>query len=154
MAKGGARAHSGPPPDPNALRRERDGDSWVPLDPAGRQGPAPAWPLEHQSERESELWAEEWKRPQAVMWEHNGQEVEVALYVRSVVAAEQVDAPTNARTLVRQQQEALGISVPGMLRNKWRIADEPTPGQGAKPVKASAKRARQRFKVIDGGSDT
>jgi hypothetical protein len=25
MAKGGARAVSGPPPDPNALRRERDG---------------------------------------------------------------------------------------------------------------------------------
>jgi hypothetical protein len=45
------------------------------------------------------------------MWERNGQDAEVALFVRSLVAAEARDAPVAARTLVRQQQEALGLSL-------------------------------------------
>jgi hypothetical protein len=35
------------------------------------------------------VWAGEWRRPQAVMWERFGQELEVALYVRCLVRAEQ-----------------------------------------------------------------
>lgn len=58
------------------------------------------------------------------MWERNGQEHEVALYVRSLVAAERRTAPVSLRVLVRQQQEALGISMPGLLRNRWLIVGE------------------------------
>jgi hypothetical protein len=57
------------------------------------------------------------------MWERQGQALEVALFVRSLVDAESAEAPVAARTLVRQQMEALGISVPGMLRNRWRIEE-------------------------------
>jgi hypothetical protein len=101
--------------------------------------------LESVQERELALWASEWSRPQAVMWERNGQELEVALYVRSVVAAERADAPTNARTLVRQQQEALGISLPGLQRNRWRIEDTPMKASARKPTRA-------RLKVVPGGA--
>jgi hypothetical protein len=47
MPKGGARVNSGPPPDPNALRRDRpaDRDGWVVLPADGYEGPAPEWPL-------------------------------------------------------------------------------------------------------------
>jgi hypothetical protein len=45
MPKGGARTKSGPQPDPNALRRERDQGEWIELPPEGRSGPVPAWPL-------------------------------------------------------------------------------------------------------------
>lgn len=47
MPRGGARANSGPPPDPNALRRERpsDKETWRTLPAEGRQGDPPAWPL-------------------------------------------------------------------------------------------------------------
>jgi hypothetical protein len=69
------------------------------------------------------LWAARVARPQAVMWERNGQELEVALYVRSLADAEQMDASVAARTLVRQQQEALGLSLPGLARNRWRIGE-------------------------------
>jgi hypothetical protein len=110
----GGHSRSGPPSDPRALRRERDGLEWVTLPAAGRAGPAPTWPLADQTDRERTLWAREWRRPQAVVWERNGQELELALYVRSVGAAERVDATAAMRTLVRQQQEALGISVPGL----------------------------------------
>lgn len=47
MPRGGARVHSGPPPDPTALRRDRpeDKESWTTLPAEGRQGDPPAWPL-------------------------------------------------------------------------------------------------------------
>lgn len=172
MAKGGARARSGPAPDPEALRRDRADDAagWVVLPAAGRQGKTPAWPLaapmgdvtltdEEGKEtterallvevetRELEVWAGEWRRPQAVEWERNGQELEVALYVRSLVSAEDPAAKANARTLVKQQQEALGISLPGLHRNRWRIAEMPQESSGARaPV-------RSGLKVVRGGAE-
>jgi hypothetical protein len=189
--KGGARARSGPPPDPNALRRDRPGDKpWTPLPAEGRAGPPPEWPLlgvdahidtltkaagkdaaklmvvervaEQIHDRELALWAREWRRPQAVEWERNGQEVEVALYVRAVVVAERGNAATSLRNLVRQYQEALGISLPGLARNHWRIEEAkddanapPGPSsRAAKPKdKGKAKSARERFEVLDGGGE-
>jgi len=80
------------------------------------------------------------------MWERNGQELEVALYVRSLVAAEAEDASVGSRTLVRQQQEALGLSLPGLARNRWRIASvEPR-------AAAPRARTRSRLKVVPGGA--
>lgn len=141
MSKGGARARSGPPPDPNALTYNEA--EWTVLPAAGREGEAPAWPLADARQRELDIWAEEWTRPQAVMWERQGQALEVALYVRSVVAAENHDASTAARTLVKQLMEALGISVPGLLRNHWRIAEAPAaPAAGAAPATPGSSRGR------------
>ena len=145
MAQGGARGRSGPPPNPNALRRDRDTAEWVTL-PARRDGDPPAWPLASCSDREAALWAAEWSRPQACMWEANGQEVEVALYVRRLVEAEVPGSPIAAGTLVRQMQESLGLSIPGLLRNRWRIES------GAEPVAETAPgpaRSRRRLVVVD-----
>lgn len=72
------------------------------------------------------------------MWEANGQLVEVALYVRSLKDAEKPKASVAIRTLVKQQQEALGISLPGLARNRWIIA--------------STAEAAQRPMVVAGGS--
>ncbi len=102
--------------------------------------------------RETELWTEEWRRPQAIEWERNGQEVEVALYVRALVAAEAPDAKVTLRTLVKQQQEALGLSLPGLARNLWKI-EEADCDEAAEPVKPKAQGARSRFKVIDGDGE-
>jgi hypothetical protein len=81
MPRGGARVTSGPPPDPNALRRDRASDKagWTTLPAAGRAGKPPAWPLTEQTPREIRLWDDLWSRPQAVMWEKLGQEYEVAM---------------------------------------------------------------------------
>jgi hypothetical protein len=189
MASGGARARSGPPPDPDALRRDRKSDpKWITLPAEGRDGPTPEWPLsgraahipaltpagiqqikdEEQKQRlldqieseasarfsrELEIWASEWRRPQAVKWERNGQELEVALYVRALVAAEAPDAKVTLRTLVKQQQEALGLSLPGLARNHWKI--EGAEGdQELSRAEPKAKAARSRFKVIDGDGES
>lgn len=150
MSSGGARARSGPAPDPSALRRDRpsDRDGWVTLPAGGRAGDPPEWPLSGQSSREADLWVSEWKRPQAVQWEATGAVLEVALYVRRLVEAERPDAPTNLGTLVKQLMEGLGISQDGLAKRRWRIAaDELAPKRAAaKP--ASRKSARDRFKVV------
>src|SRR4051812_9777434 len=99
MASGGARPRSGPPPDPNALRRDRSTDAeWTTL-PAARSGPIPVWPLfVKPGPAEQSHWDALWRKPQAVQWEANGQEVEVALYVRSLSEAEIPGAASNLRT--------------------------------------------------------
>lgn len=144
MARG-IHGRSGPAPDPNALRRGRDGGDWVTLPAAGRQGDVPAFPLRDPLERELLLWEREWRRPQAVMWEHNGLVEQVAMYVRAFVAAENHDATAAMRVLVVRLEESLGLSIPGLARNKWVIAEAET-----EPVALSSGRAsaRQRFTVV------
>jgi len=155
MASGGARARSGPAPDPNALRRERDAGEWTILPQEGRTGATPAWPLAEQTIRESELWADLWRKPQALMWERYGQEYEVALYVRRFSEAESLDSRVNLSTLVRQMADSLGLTTPGMRANRWRIASdevaERRESSASAPSGQARKRsARDRFKVVPG----
>lgn len=101
--------------------------------------------LEDEQKRELEVWATEWKRPQAQEWERNGQELEVAIFVRTLIDAELPSARAATRTLVRQQMEALGISLPGLQRNRWRIAEMPKTEDTAKTPR------RAGLKVVKGG---
>ena len=151
MAKG-ASARSGPAPDPNALRRDRDSAEWVDLPAEGRKGKTPRFPLTKPTSREKTLWTREWKRPQAIMWERNGQELEVALYVRAVADAEKAGASANTRNLVKQLGEALGTSLPGLRINRWRIVHE-KPVETDKPSRRSSSSAKSRFRVIEGGGE-
>lgn len=149
MPKGGARARSGPAPDPNALRRERDAGEWTTLPAEGRQGDPPEWPLIVPTDRELELWSALWRKPQAVMWERLGLAYEVALYVRNLALAEIPGAPVTLATLVRQIGDSLGISVPGMRANRWRIArDELAQEREQRVDTQRGASARDRFRVI------
>lgn len=149
MAKGG-HARSGPAPDPNALRRERDQGEWIDLPADGRDGETPEWPLPDLLRAEAELWEAEWRRPQAVAWERNGQQLEVALFVRALVVSEGPKASAADRNVVQRKMSDLGLTVPGMRANRWRIVDG-TAAAPAKPKGAVRKSARERLKVIDGG---
>lgn len=154
MPKGG-HARSGPPPDPNALRRERDKGEWTMLPAAGRQGDAPVWPLLGHTEREADLWGDLWRKPQALMWERYGQEIEVALYVRNLAQVELPGSPINLGTLVRQQSDSLGLTTPGLRSNRWRIVAavpaEAVPAPSKTPPRRSS--ARDRFKVVRDDAD-
>lgn len=154
MGSGGARARSGPAPDPNALRRERDQGEWTILPASGRPGEPPAWPLVDQSEREVELWARLWAKPQALMWERLGQELEVALHVRNLALVEMPGAPVNLGTLVRQQQDSLGLTTPGLRSNRWRIPGDEVGQRRSERMPTAAparKSSRDRLRGIDGG---
>lgn len=154
MPKGGARTRSGPAPDPNALRRERDAGEWTILPAEGREGATPDWPFEEQSFREIVLWERLWRMPQALMWERYGQELEVALYVRRLAEAERPDSAVVLSTLVRQMADSLGLTTPGMRGNRWRV-DRPSEeaeelSAGSAPVAGNSARARLR--AISGGA--
>lgn len=149
MPSGGARARSGPAPDPNAIRRDRRSDqaTWLTL-PAKREGDVPAWPLTESTKREDAMWARLWATPQATQWEAQGWFDEVALYVRTFCEAAEREASPAIRTLVLRQMEGLGLSAAGMSRLRWRI--------GTETVREAPKRDRRgtidkaRFTVIPG----
>lgn len=156
MPKGGARTRSGPAPDPNALKRERDAGEWTILPAEGREGATPDWPFEEQSVREVVLWERLWRMPQALMWERYGQDFEVALYVRRLAEAERPDSAVVLSTLVRQIADSLGLTTPGMRSNRWRIdrpseeEEAPTvPGGGSVVAPTSA---RARLRAVPGGN--
>jgi hypothetical protein len=156
VSSGGARARSGPAPDRNAIRNGRAGADWIRLPASGRKGAPPAFPLSRPTARELALWAQEWRRPQAIMWEANGQELEVALYVRAVRIAEGAKAKVGDRNLVPRLQEALGLSQPGLARNHWIIdsgdpAGEAPEDGGKRPVPIST--ARERLARLREGRD-
>lgn len=154
MGKGGARVRSGPPPDPTALRRERDEGAWTVLPAEGRAGDPPRWPLLGQVDREAELWADLWRRPQALMWERHQLDYEVALYVRNLAMAELPGSPVNLSTLLRQQGDSLGLTMAGMLAHKWRVErdDQAAPVKPAAGGTARRASARNRLTVVPGGA--
>lgn len=149
MAKGG-HARSGPAPDPNALRRDRDSKEWIDLPAAGRDGPPPQWPLPDTFGDELDRWAREWRRPQAVEWERNGQELEVALFVRAVSVAEGPKATAADRNVVQRKMTDLGLTVPGLRANRWRIVHATAPPPAAKKTTRS-RSSKARLEVIQGG---
>lgn len=156
MVSGGARARSGPAPDPSALRRERDAGEWTILPAEGREGATPDWPLMDQTLRECELWAILWRKPQALMWERYGQELEVALYVRRFSEAEALESTVNLSTLVRQMADSLGLTTPGIRANRWRIAqpeEAPQPRRRAAAQTPERASARSRLTVLPGDGD-
>ncbi|WP_435849159.1 hypothetical protein [Streptomyces lavendulocolor] len=155
MPKGGARTRSGPAPDPEALRRERDAGEWTILPFEGRQGATPNWPLSEQSDREAVLWESLWCKPQALMWERYDQGLEVALYVRRLGEAEKPGSPVVLSTLVRQMADSLGLTTPGLRGNRWRIdraADERDQVDDRRDSLPAPSSARARLRAVAGGS--
>lgn len=147
MPKGGARARSGPAPSATSLRQ--NSEEWIKLPASGREAPAPAWPLSEPTGREIELWSREWRRPQAILWEAHGQEIEVALYVRRLAEAETPESPATIGVLVHRMQEALGITQSGLARHHWTI-DGAAPVSDAAPASPARRRpsSRSRLKVV------
>lgn len=157
MPRGGARAVSGPPPDPRSLRSSKAADKggWRTLPAEGRQAPAPEWPLTTASDRELDLWDDLWAKPQAVAWEDMGQELEVALFARTLAEAERADGRVDVKKMVRSYLDSLGLSVAGMNRNRWKVAPAlEEPGEAAPANTATPARrpsARDRLKVVPSG---
>lgn len=153
MASGGARVRSGPAPDPNALRRDREAGQWVTLPAEGRTGPTPEWPLTDPTARELELWQQLWRKPQALLWERNGQHHEVAMYCRRFAAAELPDAPVALGTLVRQMMDSLLLTIPAMRSARVRIAEAQEQDADATPTRRKRTSSRARLTVVRGDGD-
>jgi hypothetical protein len=121
MPSGGARARSGPAPDPNSYR-SMDKD-WVELPADGFAGQIPDFPLPDALSLEVDLWAELWQKPQAAAWDSLGLKFQVAAYVRTYLKATALDAVNGWSTVMLRMEAELGLNVPGMRANGWRISD-------------------------------
>lgn len=150
MTSGGARTRSGPPPDPGALARDRRTDAaWTVLPAEGRKGELPEWPLSKPVARELHWWAWLWSRPQATQWERLGQQVEVALYARRLTASEARNAPVALVSQVRQLADNLGLTIPGMLRLRWKLSvNEVADKRAERAAEEPTPSVRDRFRVV------
>lgn len=152
MARGGARSRSGPAPTSTdrSHKAKTDQQGWTTLPAEGRDGPMPAFPLVSPTDREMELWERLWESPQAVMWEQQAQEFEVAAYVRLLARAELPKSSSMIWAQVKQVGESLGLSVSGMQRNRWVVGTpEPEEEDTSAPVAGVASLA-ERLKAVQG----
>lgn len=146
MTRGGARTRSGPAPDPQALRRARDGKDWVTL-PTKREGPLPPWPAFMSAPTDAELamWEQLWEKPQAIVWEADKLEHTVAVYVRLFIETSKPNASAQRGTLMRQREEALLLSTSALHSARYVIATEneaaPAPARSGTARRPSAVRA-------------
>lgn len=144
MASGGRRARSGPAPDPLSRTSLVNGREFTIL-PLVHEIAAPEFPLAEKSifgmfsagemkakavdrdatdasrEAELKLWADLWKKPQAVMWDRLGLVYQVAAYVRAYVESTGPDSNSGLKTAAIRMEAELGISTSGMLQNGWVI---------------------------------
>ncbi|MHB9003994.1 MAG: hypothetical protein ACYC6C_08005 [Coriobacteriia bacterium] len=136
MPSGGARARSGPAPDPNALRRDRKNDAeWTTLPAGGFDGVIPGFPLAGASAPEIELWEILWRKPQAAMWAKLDLTYEVAAYVRAFLESVEPKAVNGLKTAVLRMAAEIGLSLPGMHSLRWKFAEnEVAAKRSARPV--------------------
>lgn len=161
---GGARSYSGPPPDPNALKRQRDGKEWTKLPSAGRLEPAPEWPaaIDPPNEDEHLKWRELWMLPQALIWEMDRAHDLVAFYVRTYLEAMKPKAGAQARMFVRQLSNDLFLAPMALAAGRYviegtaeaRAIDAAVADHAAAVANprrrgpGKAKSARERFTVV------
>lgn len=144
---------SGPPRQRDAIRHGRNGDSgWVALPAGGRRGRTPAWPLGEPTADERKAWKREWQRPQAVQWERLGWEVQVALYVKALLAVSEPNASATRMNNLLRLMDNIGLSDAGMARLRWFLADEAEAAPRA-PKRTATTSAKDRIQVIQGGAN-
>jgi hypothetical protein len=114
-------------------------DDFVTLPSEGRTDPPPEWPIADVTGNELDMWGKLWKKPQALMWEIQGLDYAVALYVRTYFEAVEPKAVSGLKTAVLRMEGELGISLPGMKSLGWQIAQsENDPNfQDVKPSKSA-----------------
>ena len=152
MTSGGARARSGPAPDPNALRRDRKDDAaWVTLPAEGFQGVVHVFPLADALTVEVELWETLWGKPQAVMWAKLGLEYEVAAYVRAFLESVEAGATSGLKTAVLRMGAEVGLSLPGMHVLRWKFDEDELGARRSEPArKSGGVSAKDRLRALNG----
>lgn len=146
MASGGARARSGPAPDPLSRTSLLKGRDWVELPAGGWTGDVPEWPFPDSPG--ASMWADVWRKPQAMMWSRLGLADQVAAYVVAYLESVAPEASAGLKTAVLRMETELGISVAGMRQNGWVIGSvEPEPDE---PPAAKAGRRTSTGTWLEG----
>jgi hypothetical protein len=122
------------------------------LPAGGREGAPPLWPGPGAATlAEQDRWARLWTTPQAVAWERMGEgtHLEVARYVRLLVAAEDPEAKPATHAQATALADRLGLTPKSMRLLLWQITpDEVAERREARP---NPRSARGRIKAVDAG---
>ena len=152
MAQGGARARSGPAPDPNSGRSDRRGLKFTALPAEGYQGDVPDFPLPGLTPREAEVWETLWRTPQAEGWSRQSWRwPEIGQFARLSVRLEAPDAPASLMTPWLRIRTELGLSPAGLKENGWQIEAVEVGGKPAGKPAAESSGSRARLEVLTGG---
>ena len=150
MPSGGARNRAGHAPDPLSGRSEKRQYTLTALPREGFSGKSPAFPLpikrfyvELEGEqvedkaatksfrdRESAIWREYWKMPQACAWDSNRWLWETLGELCRLKTVVEFNPDKNAALVAQlhRYRDQVGLTPAGMRDNGWKIADvEPEP---------------------------
>jgi len=149
VTRGGSRNRSGPQKDPNSLTSAAQGVVFHALPADGFQGDIPDFPLPNEIERESEVWGQLWRTPQAAAWSVEPWRWRVvAMYVRWSVRMEDAEANAALVSQVIRLGDQIGMTPAGLKENGWQIAksesEQKATGTAGKPRSSS----RARLKVV------
>jgi len=157
MARGGARNRSGPKPDESSERSDLRGYKLTAL-PAEYDGPIPEFPLAGATKREVELWEQKWRGPHGAAWSQPSESWrcwDVALWVRTAVRCEAVDAPAALISNLHRLGDRAGLSTAGLAEMGWKVAvDELTERREDVPetTPADDELTAARLRAINGGA--
>ena len=165
MPRGGKRVRSGPMPDPSSGASERRGYTLRSLPTTEYKGRPPKFPLppyvlsyfdkdsqewvedragsESWNERESELWRQLWRLPQARAWKQPQLKYlhyQIASYVRECVVCESPSAKAADVAVKIRLEDRIGLSEAGLQALGWKIEAEAE----RKPVDSEFTRRRAK----------
>lgn len=100
---------------------------WVILSP-NPNVEVPDFPLPDPRDREIQYWEKLWGTPQAAEWDRLGLVLSLAQYVRMSIDLEMPNAPAPALAVWRQYADSLGITITGLRKNRWKVAEDKEPG--------------------------
>ncbi len=181
MPKGGARNRSGPRPDEDSGRSESRKLSFTALPGEGYDGEPPKFPLqpivlfleyfegsgkdrtkvkerdesrtESFRDRESAVWAEAWRTPQAAAWAVQPWRWPVVAEYCRLKAVVEFDPGANAALVAQlhRYRDQIGLTPAGLKENGWKIAtDEVAQKRDDKDTPTADEDPRDRFKVVNG----
>lgn len=90
------------------------------------------------------MWERMWAKPQAVLWERDGQLEYVAIFVRQLVEAETEKASAENRKTVRMMFADLWLTSDSMARARIKITHDAAPEPTVTPTEAPIAKRRLR----------
>lgn len=147
MTSGGSRTRSGPKPDPNSRRSSQRGYSLTVLPVEGYTGSVPDFPLPKLTDRESEVWAEAWRTPQACAWALPSESWRlraIAMWVRLSVRCEDQEASPSLLAQLHRFAHEIGMTSAGLAEMGWTVVSD----ELAEKRSQQAPQTRSRPKVV------
>lgn len=175
MAKGGARNRSGPPADPSSARSEARGYTLTALPNQGYDGEVPEFPLprivrfndfyedgkkrresdggatEQFRERELDVWAEQWRTPQACAWSlESWRWPTIAEFCRLKTIVElEPDGNASLVAHLHRFRDQIGLTPAGLKENGWAIAQNEIGKRATERAEAEQPARPRRLRAVE-----